>query len=270
MSGQAAGLDHVGIVGPDLSSLAAAWTRLGFQITPLARHEGGRTGNHCIMLDGSYLELVATLPSGTSATLVRLLARYAGIHILALRIDDEDAALVRLASAGFPDLHASRTERALDDGDPASPRVGFSLITPPDSPEGRVHLIRHLTPGTMWQERFLVHPNRVASLSTLTIVAERPAITAAWLSRVAGRAVVVDGAGLALDLGAQRLRIVPASGTEPYPALPWISGVTLRTCDANHALTAILAARAIPHHKEGAAVIVRQDDLILRFEPFSS
>lgn len=270
MSGQATGLDHVGIVGPDLSSLAAAWTRLGFQLTPLARHEGGRTGNHCVMLDGSYLELVATMPGGTSTTLTRFLARYSGIHILALRIGDEDAALARLARAGFPDLHASRTERALDDSDPANPRVGFSLITPPDPPEGRVHLIRHLTQEAMWQERFLAHPNRAASLASLTLVVERPAITAAWLSRVAGRAVVVDGPGLALDLGRQRLRILPATGTDHPPTLPWISGITLRTSDANHALSAILAARAVPHHKEGTAIIVRQDDLILRFEPTSS
>ena len=126
MNGQATALDHVGIVGPDLACLAAAWTRLGFQLTPLARHEGGRTGNHCVMLDGSYLELVATLPGGTSATLARFLGRYAGIHILAARIDDDAAALVRLARAGFGDLHASHTERALDDSDPTSPRVGFS------------------------------------------------------------------------------------------------------------------------------------------------
>lgn len=270
MSGQATGLDHVGIVGPDLSGLAAAWTRLGFQLTPLARHEGGRTGNHCVMLDGSYLELVATLPGRTSATLARFLARYAGIHILALRIEDEDAALARLARAGFPDPHASRTERALDDSDPASPRVGFSLITPPDPPEGRVHLIRHLTQGAMWQNRFLSHPNRVTSLASLTLVVERPAITAAWLSRVAGRTVVVDGPGLALALGRQRLRILPPTGTDRPPGMPWISGVTLRTSDANQALATILAEQAIPHHKEGTTIVVRQNDQVLRFEPSSS
>ena len=269
MSGQATALDHAGIVGPDLAGLAAAWTRLGFQLTPVAHHEGGRTGNHCVMLDGSYLELVATLPGGTSATLARFLGRYAGIHILALRIDNEDAALARLARAGFPDLRASQTERAFDDSDPASPRVGFSLITPPDPPEGRVHLIRHLTPETMWREPFLSHPNRVTHLADLTLVVEQPAVTAAWLSRVAGRAVLVDGPGLALDLGGQRLRIQPP-GADPGPALPWISGLTLRNSDANHALAAILAARAIPHHKDGTAIIVRQDDVILRFEPSSS
>ena len=269
MSGQATALDHAGIVGPDLASLAAAWTRLGFQITPLARHEGGRTGNHCIMLDGSYLELVATLPGGTSATLARFLARHAGIHILALRIDDEDAALSRLARAGFAGLSASHTDRALDDSDPASPRVGFTLVTPPDPPEGRVHLIRHLTPGTMWQPRFLAHSNQVTTLAAVTLMVEQPAVTAAWLSRVAGRPVVVDGDGLALDLGAQRLRILPPAGTGPHPALPWISGLTLRTSDANQALGTILSERAIPHRQDGTAIIVRQDDVMLRFEPGS-
>ncbi len=267
MNGQATALDHVGIVGPDLACLAAAWTRLGFQLTPLARHEGGRTGNHCVMLDGSYLELVATLPGGTSATLARFLGRYAGIHILAARIDDDAAALVRLARAGFGDLHASHTERALDDSDPTSPRVGFSLITPPDPPEGRVHLIRHLTPEAMWQPRFLVHPNQAASLTALTLIVAEPAVTAAWLSRVTGRPAVVEADGLAIDLGRQRLRILPAPGADHPPALPWVSGLTLRTSDANRALASILAVHAIPHHKDATAIIVRQDDMILRFEP---
>ena len=42
MSG-ADSLDHVGIAGRDLDAMAAAFERLGFQLTPLARHSGKRT-----------------------------------------------------------------------------------------------------------------------------------------------------------------------------------------------------------------------------------
>jgi hypothetical protein len=281
-NGQAVSLDHVGIVGPDLSDLATTYRHLGFHITPLARHEGGRTGNHCVMLDGSYLELVSTLPGGTSATLARFLARYAGVHILALRIADETAAVVRLRRAGFAEVGANATERALDDSDPVSPRVRFVLITPPDPPEGRVHLIRHLTPGTMWPAAAPSHPNRVTGLVSVGMAVARPAETAAWFSRVAGRPVVPDPAGgfaLALPLG--RVRIMPASEDErgdaarsvvgvaagsPTIAAPWINTLTLRTDDANQTLRRLLAERGIIHHIDAAAVVVRQGDLILRFE----
>ena len=107
----------------------------------------------------------------------------------------------------------------------------------------------------------------MTTLAAVTLMVEQPAVTAAWLSRVAGRTVVVDGDGLALDLGAQRLRILPPAGTGPHPALPWISGLTLRTSDANQALGTILSERAIPHRQDGPAIIIRQDDVMLRFEP---
>ena len=72
---QATGLDHVGIVGRDLGSLAAAFEATGFHLTPLARHAGGRTGNRCAMFaEGGYLEPISTVDGGTSATLDRFLA----------------------------------------------------------------------------------------------------------------------------------------------------------------------------------------------------
>ena len=132
---QAADLDHVGVVGQDLTALATTFEQLGFHLTPLARHAGGRTGNRCVMLrEGGYLELMSTIDGGTSTTLNRFLVRYAGAHILALGIEDADAVLarLRLAWAGVPDV--SRTDRAVDDGEAEGPRARFSLITPADPP----------------------------------------------------------------------------------------------------------------------------------------
>ena len=34
----------------------------------------------------------------------------------------------------------------------------------PDQPEGRINLVRHLTPEVLWQERFLRHANNAAAL----------------------------------------------------------------------------------------------------------
>src|ERR1051326_4743312 len=91
------GLDHVGIVGADLSALAKAFLDLGFALTPYAAHAGGRTANRCIMLrDGGYLELMAAVRGETSATLDRFLMHGPGAHILALEVPDEAAAQDRL------------------------------------------------------------------------------------------------------------------------------------------------------------------------------
>ncbi len=268
MNGQALCVDHVGIVGADLDTLSAAYRRLGFQVTPPAHHEGGRTGNHCVMLDGAYLELIATLPGGTSTTLARFLARYAGAHVLAFRIQDEQAALRRLAAAGFPDLVAHATQRARDSVDPASPMVGFTLVTPPDPPEGRIHLIRHRTPDVMWQPALMTHDNHVVRLAAVDLVVEQPEVTAAWFSRITGRPVTPDSnRGLALELATGAVRFLPPGAIPTNLSPPLIARLTLQTDDRNHALRTILSRHLVAHHIEADTVTLRQDDLMLRFEP---
>ena len=270
MNTEALGLDHVGIVAPDLAALAARFAKLGFTVTPRADHEGGRTGNHCVMLNGSYLELVSTLPGGTSATLARFLARYSGIHIMALRIDAEAACLARLERAGFAGLRPTETSRPLDGTRRDSPTVGFVLVTPPDPPEGRVHLIRHRTPDILWQPAMMVHANHAVRLAAIEMVVAEPAVTAAWFSRIAGRPIVPDPAGgFALEFPEGRIRMRASTGDEPI-APPWIRGLTLLTDDANAEISRVLSRAGIAHEREQATVITRVDDLVLRFQPMTA
>jgi hypothetical protein len=259
--GVALSVDHVGVVGADLAALANDFRALGFQTTPLAAHAGGRTGNHCVMFADSYLELIGTLPGGASATLERFLARYAGAHILAFAIDDPQAAVGRLGRAGMAGLSSYETERALDDADPASARVGFTLITPPDPAFGRLHLIRHHTRDALFAPVTRAHPNRAMALGGVTLGAPDPAALAATLSRLSGRAVVVDPDGvLRLDLPGPSVRVLAAG-------VAMIAGVTVLTDDANQAARAILAGHGIAFQLDGAALITRHADLIIRFEP---
>jgi hypothetical protein len=270
----ATALDHVGVVGRDVAVLAVEFERLGFCLTPLARHAGGRTGNRNVMLRGGYIELLSVVDGGSSATLDAFLARYAGIHILALAIDDETATLARLHRAGFPQAALSRTDRAVDDADPTGPRARFTLVTTPDPPEGRIHLIRHESPEALWQERFLHHPNHAVALEDVVLAVADPAATAARMSRLAGRPVVPDAAGgYALDLARGRVRMLPAGalgavfGDAAVPALPWIAGVTLATDDANAALRHGLEERAIPFRMRGDALLTQAGGVWLRFVP---
>jgi Glyoxalase-like domain len=102
-------LDHVGVVGNDLAALATAYERLGFTLTPRARYADGRIGNRCVMLRGSYIELLAVIdPIARSATLERFLACYAGVHILAFAIANEQSAMERLRRAGIEQATVNR------------------------------------------------------------------------------------------------------------------------------------------------------------------
>lgn len=273
MTGQAIALDHVGIVGRDLDALVAAFERLGFRLTPLARHAGGRTGNRCIMLRDGYLELLAIMPGGSSATLDRFLARHAGVHILALGIPDVAATAERLRRAGIA-AGEDRSERSTDETDPNAPRARFTLLTPPDLPEGRAHLIRHETPEALWQDRFLHHPNQATALREAILCTAQPAEAAARLSRLAGRPVTPDPAGgYALELARGTLRLVPPEAMAAlcpgitFPTLPWIGGLTLATADGNASLQRRLGEQGVAYHTSGDTMVVEAGGVALRFRP---
>jgi hypothetical protein len=222
------------------------------------------------MLRQGYIELLAVAdPNARSATLDRFLARYAGIHILAFAIRDEQTVLARLHRAGIDAPSVSHFERAIDDTDTAGPRARFALIQLPDQPEGRINLVRHLTPEALWQERFLHHPNNAVALAEVVIVVEQPAQTAARFSRLVGCPVVPDPAGgFALDLPQGRVRVVPDASLPSV--VPRIHGISVRTNDGNAAIGRLLVQRRIAHRRVGDALsidAVETGGVALRFVP---
>lgn len=252
----AVALDHVGVVGRDLAGLAGHYARLGFTLTPRALAAGGRIETRCVMLRQGYLELMALAPGGASATLERMLARHEGAHIIALAIDDAAATQARLARAGIPCSGVEQSERPIDAASPDGRQARFALVPVQEQPEARFNLVRHLTPELLWQERFLAHANHAAALEEVILAVPAPADSAARLSRLAGRPVVPDSAGgYALDLPRGAVRLLPAEACEVL-APPAIVALTLRTDDANAAITRLLADRALGHRVEDDTVIV--------------
>lgn len=244
----ASSLDHVGLACRDLDRTAALYERLGFSLTPRAAHyapgpsgtaEPTGTGNRCAMLREGYLELIAQIdPARPSATLAGMLARYEGLHIVAFGIDDERAELARLRDAGAAIDGVAWLERPIAlDGRTETAR--FARLPLPDAPEGRLQLIRHLTPELLWRDDLLSHANRVVALEEVVFVVADPAETIARLARLTGMAAR-DGV-IALPRG--RVRVVRG---EPFPGVaaptvPWIAGVVLRTEDGGAAIRRLAA-----------------------------
>jgi len=264
----ATGLDHVGLCLADPAPAWATYEALGFTLSPIARQSGKRTpggptepygtGNRCAFFREGYLEILGILdPALFDNDVGRFIARYTGAHIIALATADAEAALARLQRAGIPIPGISHLERPVEA--PDGPRARFARLPLPDAPEGRIQLIRHLTPELVWQERWLSHANSVVALDSVVLAASSPAETAARFARLAGVALEPDpvggfvlplpgdpGAPIGGPKGATRIRILPAEllavvlpGVTP-PALPFIAGVTLRTDDGNAAVTRLL------------------------------
>ncbi len=196
-------LDHVGVAARDLPPLAAAYERLGFTLTPVAQQSGRRrpdlpveafgSGNRCAFLRHGYIELIAILdPTLYDNGLGAWIERHAGMHILALAMADEQANLDRLRRAGLDIPGVAYLERPVEKG---GPTARFARLPLPDAPEGRLQLIRHLTPELVWQDRWMAHANGAVALDAAVLVAAAPAESAARLSRLAGLPVEPDPAG---------------------------------------------------------------------------
>jgi hypothetical protein len=274
----AVALDHVGVVTRDLSGLARQYETLGFTLTPLARQTDGRIGNRCAMLRQGYIELLSVVdPNARSPTLDRFLARYAGIHIVAIAIADEQTVLARLRRGGIVGPSITQVGRAIDDRDISGPHARFAFIQLPEQPEGRINLVHHLTPEVLWQKRFLHHPNNATALVEVTIIVDEPADAAARFSRLAGCPAVPDPAGgFTLDLRRGRVRLLPDTALcvvfpgVALPDLPRIVGLTLHTADRNKALRRLLDERGVGYSQHGDALLVDPDaagGVALRFLP---
>jgi len=249
-------LDHVGVVARDLTAVASQYEQLGFTLTPLSLQAEGRVGNRCVMLRGTYLELLAVVdPTRGSATLDRFLARYAGVHIVACSTDDLSAELTRLQRAGVAAPAITHSKRAVDAADPAGPQAEFALIQLPDQPEGRFNLVRHLTPDALWQDRFLRHPNNATTLEAVDLVVQDVWDTAARLSRLIGCVATPDLAGsVVLALAHGIVHLLPPDGG--CAVVPRISGLRLRTSDGNAALRRRLIERTVAYQADGDALVV--------------
>ena len=218
-TGDAIFLDHVGhfVAGADVASAALA--RAGFAATPVSVQvnpdaAGGPpkltgTGNVCAMLRGGYIEvLFKTAETALGAELDAARRRYGGLHLVAFAIADAQASHERLAAAGFPMQPVVRMQRPVETPEGADV-AAFEVvrIAPGTMPEGRVQVLRHLTERTVWQPRWLDHPNGAQSLRALSIVVDDPDEAAARLARFTGRPA--EGSGgtrrIALDRGVLEL-----------------------------------------------------------------
>src|SRR5260370_41006808 len=97
MTGIVDRLDNCGTVVPDLGAAAAAYERLGFRLTAVQQQAGPLapggpvvhwgSANRCAMLEDGYLEIIGIVdPALYDNELGRFLARYHGIHIMALGV----------------------------------------------------------------------------------------------------------------------------------------------------------------------------------------
>ncbi len=262
-------LDHVGVGVRDLDAAARAYERLGFTLSPFARHAGAvepggptvqrATGNRCAMLAAGYIELIAvvdpTLPAGGLDTRI---AQREGIHIVAFGCDDPVATNAALKEAGFAARGTVYLERMVDT--PAGPRLAkFDRVpvAPSDVPEGIIFHIKHLTREVIWQPQLLKHANGAMALDEVMIHVTDLAEAARRFERQLG----VRGAGVggARVFSLPRGRCVLVDSTAlprpDAPKAPGVIGITVRTASLD-AAERLLRTNGVVHARQGDRIAV--------------
>ena len=185
-------LDHVGVAVKSLDRGRDAFARLGFQLTARSFHSGSASagapvtawgsGNHCAMFREGYLEIIGLTDPTIYSSVKDMVARYEGLHIVAIGSGNADAAYAEFQKAGAP----VEAPRALERDAPFGPdnremrRAKFRnmYVERNGFTEGRFIFIEHLTRDVLWQPHLLDHPNGATGIDAVYFVVADPEATA--------------------------------------------------------------------------------------------
>jgi hypothetical protein len=238
-------LDHVAHFVRDPEMARRALTRCGFAPTPVSI-QGNRdasggirptgTGNITAMFERGYAEvLFKTSDTPLAREFDAMLDEYAGLHLAAFAVADTAAAHQRLAASGFAVRELVRMSRPVET-EAGTDTAAFTIarVEPGIMPEGRIQALTHHSEHTVWQKRWLDHPNSAVELIDVVIAVADVEEAAQRFARFTGRTATrtSGGAVLHLDRGGVYLvtydRITERMPEVPITRLPFMAGYALR------------------------------------------
>jgi hypothetical protein len=268
-------LDHIAHFVPDREAAREALARAGFAPTPLSIQvspdpAGGPpqptgTGNVTAMFARGYVEILfQTADTPLGRELGAALARHPGLHLAAFAVADAAAVHRRLGTVGLQTQPLVSMQRPVDtDQGPDIAAFTIARLVPGQMPEGRIQMLTHRTEHTVWQPRWLAHPNGARALTALTIAVADVGEATARFARFTGRpAAPCDGGhAIALDRGRIELVTAEAFGRRfpelTIPGLPFIGACTIAVDS--------LAAAEVALRRGGIATRLDEERLVAPF-----
>ena len=262
-------LDHVGHFVRDARAASAALACAGFAPTPesIQYNPDGTpmgTGNVTAMLERGYIEVLfkaADTPLGREFE--AMVAGNAGVHLANFAVTDAAKAHQRLTEEGFAMRPLVQFQRPV--GTETGPGVAAFTVVRLERgamPEGRIQILTHRTENTVWQKRWLNHPNGALALVDVVIASLDVAEATARFERFLARPAQSKQFGqdsFVLDRGRlQLLSDAAFKGMFPelaVPRLPFIGAYAIRVRSLA-AVTTLLNKAALAARRMGSALVV--------------
>jgi len=272
-------LDHIAHFVADRERASRALARAGFAPTPISIQvnpdpAGGPpqptgTGNVTCMLDRGYLEVLfrtADTPLGREVDAA--MARHRGVHLAAFAVADARTTHVRLAQSGFRMQPLVAMQRPVET-EAGEDIAAFTVVrvAPGEMPEGRIQALTHLTERTVWQPRWLSHPNGAIGLLDVVIAETDVAEAADRFRRFLDRDAHANQFGPAFHLDRGRVQLVAAASLArlfpslAIPDLPYMAAYGIAVTSLDQVMACLQAGHIAFEHQAGHVIAPFPDDL---------
>ncbi|MBM9595974.1 VOC family protein [Roseitranquillus sediminis] len=189
------GIDHVFLLVHDLDAAHDAYARMGFNVSPRGLHSAHKgSANHTMMFADDYIELLGLVAEteGNAARRATLDRDGEGLHAVACRIDDADAAKAALDALGIATGTVGAFSRPVPLPGGGEGEASFRTLEFRESevPLGTCFMCQHLTRDTVWIPELMAHPNGAVALTGIVAVTDDPAAKGEAFARLfaAGKA----------------------------------------------------------------------------------
>src|SRR5205085_2453109 len=133
-------------------------------------------------------------------------------------------------------------------------------VAPGEMPEGRIQALTHRTEHTVWQPRWLAHPNGARGLLDIVIAEADVEEAAGRFRRFLGREAEVNAFGPAFHLDRGRVQLINAAALQrlfprlAIPEVPFMAAYAIAVTSLEQA-TASLRAGNVAVEQHGGCVI---------------
>ena len=191
----------------NLEAARAAYTRMGFTLTPPAQHPWG-TGNSLVQLQGNFIELLAVVdpakivPPGPGEFAFgpfnkAFLDRREGFSMLALASDDARRDQAEFATSGletYAPFDFSRKAK-LPGGEEVTVAFSLAFVTDRRMPEAGFFVCQQHAPEYFWKPAYQTHANGAIAVTEAIMVADEPASLSALFAGLQGKDALSAEAG---------------------------------------------------------------------------